>query len=541
MRKHLKSRNPALNNPRRHEAVATDTVYSDTPAVDSGVKQAQLFVGKESLVSDIYPMRSGKQFINTLEDNIRRRGAMDKLISDSAKNEISHKVQDILRAYNISDWQSEPHHQNQNPTEWRYRTIKAWTNTIMNRTGAPAYCWLLTLQYVCYILNHISTGSLGGQVPLQVLYGVTPDISIILLYTFYQPIFYATHGQHFPSDSEERAGYWAGFAEHCGDSLTHKVLDAETLKIIHRSALRPRTLKNPNKRIVDDGGEEDHQPHENPLNIQLQIHQTLLLSISNQGMMMVQPQASLYQSSTQKILLEGTFLLTPGDNGERLRAKVTRKVVEDIEKADGERVQNLSYILGIGNGKVEELISYNQLVDHLEAAANEDNEINDDLFKFRALIGHQGPLKPTDPNWKGCKFNVLVEWETGEKTYEPLSILAADDPVTCVTYAKENDLLHIEGCKRFRNLAKRDKTLARAVMQSKIRQVRRSSKYMFGYLITKSYKEALEFDKENNNTKWADTTRDEMDCIKEQQVFTNGPRAKWDPLHKKILNAPPNH
>ena len=91
---------------------------------------------------------------------------------------------------------------------------------------------------------------------------------------------------------------------------------------------------------------------------------------------------------------------------------------------------------------MEELISYNQLVDHLEAAGNEDNEINDDLFKFRALIGHQGPLKPTDPNWKGCKFNVLVEWETGEKTYEPLSILAADDPVTCATYAKENDLLH---------------------------------------------------------------------------------------------------
>ena len=78
-------------------------------------------------------------------------------------------------------------------------------------------------------------------------------------------------------------------------------------------------------------------------------------------------------------------------------------------------------------------------------------------------------------------------------------------------------------------------------MQSKIRQVRRSNKYIFGYLIPKSYKEALEFDKENNNTKWADATRDEMDCIKEQQVFTKEPKAKWDPQHKKILNAPPNH
>ena len=54
-----------------------------------------------------------------------------------------------------------------------------------------------------------------------------------------------------------------------------------------------------------------------------------------------------------------------------------------------------------------------------------------------------------------------IEWETGEKTYEPLSILAADDPLTCATCAKENDLLHIEGWKRLRNLAKMDKTLAR--------------------------------------------------------------------------------
>ena len=255
---------PCPQCPRRHEAVATDTVYSDTPAVDSGVKQVQLFVGKDSLVSDIYPMRSGKQFVNTLEDNICRCSAMDKLISDSAKNEISHKVKDILRAYNISDWQSEPYHQNENPAEWRYRTIKAQTNTIMNRTGAPAHCWLLTLQYLCYILNHISTASLGGQVPLQVLYGVTPDISIILLCTFYQPIFYATHDQHFPSDSEESTGFWVGFAEHCGDSLTHMVLDAETFKIIYKSALRPRSPQDPNKRFVDAGGEEDHQPHSKP-------------------------------------------------------------------------------------------------------------------------------------------------------------------------------------------------------------------------------------------------------------------------------------
>ena len=64
---------------------------------------------------------------------------------------------------------------------------------------------------------------------------------------------------------------------------------------------------------------------------------------------------------------------------------------------------------------------------------------------------------------------------------------------------------------------------------------------MLGYLIPKSYKEALDSDKENHNTKCADATRDEMDCIKKQHPFTKGPRAKWDPQHKKILNAPPNY
>ena len=70
--------------------------------MDSGVKQAQVFVGRDTLVADAYPMKSGKQFVNTLEDNIRRRGSMDKLLSDSAKTEISQKVMDILRAYHIS-------------------------------------------------------------------------------------------------------------------------------------------------------------------------------------------------------------------------------------------------------------------------------------------------------------------------------------------------------------------------------------------------------------------------------------------------------
>ena len=145
LKKHYKSQNPAFNVARRNEPVATDTIFSDTPAIDSGCKIAQLFVGTESLVTDAYPMKTNDEFVNTLEDNIRERGAMTKLISDRAQAEISNKVQDILHTLVIKSWQSEPHQQHQNFAERRYQTIKTVVNTILDRVGAPAYTWLLCL------------------------------------------------------------------------------------------------------------------------------------------------------------------------------------------------------------------------------------------------------------------------------------------------------------------------------------------------------------------------------------------------------------
>ena len=104
-----------------------------------------------------------------------------------------------------------------------------------------------------------------------------------------------------------------------------------------------------------------------------------------------------------------------------------------------------------------EIISYSQHVDHQEAAANEKNKTNDDLYKLRALIGHQGSPKVPATNLKRCNYNVLVEWETGVKTYEPLSVLPADDTITCASYTKGNGISYLDGWKRFKNLATQDK------------------------------------------------------------------------------------
>ena len=121
-----------------------------------------------------------------------------------------------------------------------------------------------------------------------------------------------------------------------------------------------------------------------------------------------------------------------------------------------------------------------------------------------------------------------------------MSVIAADDPITCAAYAKEKNLYNLDGWKRFRHLIKKGKQLTRAIKQSKIRQVRHAKKYMFGFLIPRNYTEALELDKANNNSKWYDATKAELDSIHSYQVFQKHDKAQYD-KQKKVINAPPGY
>ena len=57
---------------------------------------AQFLVGKDTLVCDACGIKRKKQFINTPYDNIKSRGAINTVITDGGKYEISKKVADLL-------------------------------------------------------------------------------------------------------------------------------------------------------------------------------------------------------------------------------------------------------------------------------------------------------------------------------------------------------------------------------------------------------------------------------------------------------------
>ena len=198
------------------EPVATDYVYADVPAVDDGSMGAQIFVGMGSEVCDTQGLKSSKQFVNSLEDNIKKCGGMDKLVSDRVQTEIGQHEQDILQALLISLWQSKPHKQQQNLAERKYQTLWWYTNTTISRTGAPANTWLLCLLYVCFLLNCLACQALQWRTPPEALEGSTPDISPLLHFSFWDPVNYKFDDSDFPSGSTEGRGRWVGITENVG-------------------------------------------------------------------------------------------------------------------------------------------------------------------------------------------------------------------------------------------------------------------------------------------------------------------------------------
>ena len=173
--------------------------------------------------------------------------------------------------------------------ERHWGVIKLTVNCLMNLTGAPPETWLLALEYVCYVLNHTATESLKWKTPLEVVDGVTPDISSIIRFQFWEPIYYKDVESAFPSDSTEKAARFVGIAESVGHALTYKILTDDTRRVILCSRIRTATdPKTQNKWIENDiapnppevvKSKHDHgEPDQPPKKHLIRLHCLVVLS-----------------------------------------------------------------------------------------------------------------------------------------------------------------------------------------------------------------------------------------------------------------------
>lgn len=484
---------------------------------------AQIYAGKKTQLTHAFPMKSETEIGATLMELIRKVGAPNLLFSDNAKAEIGKTVQDILRWYSIKDHQSEPHHQHQNYAERVIQEILRYIQVCMERTGTPPDCWLLCLLYVVELMNHLSRDSLDGRTPIEAAFNFKPDVSPYLYVHWWQAVYYDAHEtKKFPSRSKERTGRIVGVAWNKGDLMTFMVLDDATRKVHHQSNVRPITKQDPNFKSMSDGG-EDLWMSQKPI-----VHSMadeLNENVNNPS------DRDCYSLSPDE-LVGTTFLHQPEEDGQILRARIVRKI-EERDAAD--RSTNTKFIVEIGENAYDEIMTYNELLDIIEARneAEENGETN--IHAYREFVGHDGPLKPTDPKYNGSAWNLLVAWEDGSQTWEPLTILAKDDPVTVAKYGKDNDLLDKPGWKRLKAISRREKKFTRMLKQAKVAPSRDIPVYKFGIEMPHSINAVPSLDKRNGNQKWKQACDLEIALMDDYDTFHDLGKSAMTPKgYKKI-------
>ena len=244
LQKHHKARFPWMNVYRLDEAVSVDPFFSNCKSVGKGFTGAYLFMGCTSRYFNIYGFKShNRNFPAILKDFYRYEGAPSILRTDNGKDLTSGEVKQILREYKTKDQFSEAYNPQQNPVEsGGVRWLKNAIHVLLDRTGAPEFTWFLAAEYLCGIHN-ILWCKYHDNTPYRIRKGVTPDISVYLMFTFWERILYLDHENSFP-ESKERSGYWVGVAENVGDALTFYIFDDQSRQILARSVVRPFNQNN---------------------------------------------------------------------------------------------------------------------------------------------------------------------------------------------------------------------------------------------------------------------------------------------------------
>jgi len=117
-------------------------------------------------------------------------------------------------------------------------------------------------------------------------------------------------------------------------------------------------------------------------------------------------------------LIGRTYITSPSDDGSQHRIKIVEKL--DVLADEMDSMPEMQRFRATNDeGTIEEIITYNQILQRLE---KDDGDLGE--WKFKSITSHDGPLTPSSPKYNGSKWNVHVEWENGEITWEPLGIIA---------------------------------------------------------------------------------------------------------------------
>jgi hypothetical protein len=260
---------------------------------------------------------------------------------------------------------------------------------------------------VVYLSNLLSIESLGFLTPTQVACGYIPDVSALLHFRWWEPVYYLDDDGQFPSDSKEKSGCWVGVAENIGDALTWLILTDDTKRVIPRSVVRSaldtgnlnlRVMSpaddplgimsdNPNSsdgEVIDATADEESEANDEVENAWNKFNKTIFSTADFVAPGFDPAELKLPHLSIED-LMGRTFLLDQKD-GQRLRAEVVRKIYDQ----DAQNHTNIKLLCKVGDEGAEEIMTHQELCDLIETQDAEEMDANK-MWTFKKILCHTGP------------------------------------------------------------------------------------------------------------------------------------------------------
>jgi IS30 family transposase len=154
-------------------------------------------------------MKLKSQAHESLSAFIHEVGIPSSLHSDDAKELMQGKFKDLCKEFHIPCTYTEPYSPWQNRAENAIRELKRHVRRKMLANKVPPRLWDFCVKWSSDIRNKTSSNRfvLDGRTPYEAVLGHTPDISSLVTFNFYEPVWYIDQTAEFPQ-LRRKLGRW---------------------------------------------------------------------------------------------------------------------------------------------------------------------------------------------------------------------------------------------------------------------------------------------------------------------------------------------
>jgi hypothetical protein len=492
----------------------------------------QLYINDLSFCK-MYPMKQKSNTPDTLNSFIHEVGIPHAIHSDDAPELLHGRFKQICKDYGIQTSYTEPYSPWQNRAEGGIRELKRHVHRKMVSKRVPQRLWDFCCQWACEVKNKSASTlyTLHDRTPFEATLGDTPDISSLIPFDFYAPIWYNDELSAFP-EPKQKFGRWLGESRDFGQAMCYWILSENATPIV-RSTVQPippdKLALSENKEgviqldkvISEKLGEVSEQdsihdyslmPDHDPEDRITPLYEPMEPESS-------MPEADDWDSEAydKYITAEVAF---PRNNTEVLGRVVGRKRdangnpigrahsnpildtrIYEVVFPDGETAEYSANVLAeciyaqVDNEGNQHLL-LEAIVDWKRTPESVENE---DILQ----VSHNGNIHPrrTTKGWKFC-----IQWKDGSTSWADLKDLKESYPVQLAEYVMSQNLQDLPAFRWWtRDTLRRRDRIIKAV---KARYLKCTHKY--GIQMPKTMEEAYELDRESGTALWHQAIIKEM-------------------------------